>query len=214
MQLYVNRDGQRTGPHSIEEVNRQLAAGTLDPTDQAWSESSPGWKPLLSFSGVIMPGGASSTAASISIATPQLTELIRYAGFWIRTVAFVIDGIILGFVLVVIVSFFKPTPGQGSGPTALVAFLSSAIGMVYMAALWSSSMQATFGQKICGLQVIHAIHGDRISFMCGLGRAFAMVLSGILFGIGYLMVAFTERKRGLHDIIAGTCVIKSREQFL
>ena len=209
MQLYVTRNGQRTGPHSIEEVNRQLAAGTFSPTDQAWSEGSPGWKPLLSFTGVIMPGGASSTAASISIATPQLTESIRYAGFWIRAVAFVIDGIILGLVLVVIASLFlKRPPEQGSGLTALDVFFPIAIGIVYMAALWSSSIQATLGQKICGLRVIHAIHGDNISFMRGLGRALAMVLSGVLIGIGYLMVAFTERKRGLHDILAGTCVVK------
>ena len=208
MQLYVTRHGQRTGPHSIEEVNRQLAAGTFSPTDQAWSEGSPGWKPLLSFSGVIMPGGASSTAASISIATPQLTESIRYAGFWIRAVAFVIDGIILGLVLVVMALFLKRPAEQGSSLTALDLFFSIAIGIVYIAALWSSSIQATLGQKICGLRVIHAIHGDNISFMRGLGRALAMVLSGILFGIGYLMVALTERKRGLHDIIAGTCVVK------
>ena len=36
-----------------------------------------------------------------------------------------------------------------------------------------------------------------------------MILSALIFGIGYLMIAFTERKRGLHDIIAGTCVVKS-----
>ena len=42
------------------------------------------------------------------------------------------------------------------------------------------------------------------------GRYFAKILSGILFGIGYIMVGFTERKRGLHDMIANTLVIKTR----
>jgi uncharacterized RDD family membrane protein YckC len=209
MQLYVTRHGQRTGPHSIEEVNRQLAAGTFSPTDQAWTEGSPGWKPLLSFAGVIMPGGASSTAASISIATPQLTEFIKYAGFWIRAVAFVIDAIILGLVLVLVALFSKRSPDQSGGLSALDVLLPSVIGVIYMATLWSSSLQATLGQRMCSLEVIHAIHGDKISFMRGLGRALAMVLSGVLFGLGYLMVAFTERKRGLHDIIAGTCVVKA-----
>jgi uncharacterized RDD family membrane protein YckC len=35
-----------------------------------------------------------------------------------------------------------------------------------------------------------------------------MMLSGLIFGIGFIMIAFTERKRGLHDMIADTCVVK------
>src|SRR5213080_4272790 len=38
------------------------------------------------------------------------------------------------------------------------------------------------------------------------GRHFAKWLSGMLLGIGYIMVGFTERKQGLHDMLAGTLV--------
>ncbi|MEY2550479.1 MAG: domain 2, partial [Verrucomicrobiota bacterium] len=54
MQIYISQDGRRIGPFAVEEINRQLAAGQLAPSDLGWSESSPGWKPLLSFAGVIV----------------------------------------------------------------------------------------------------------------------------------------------------------------
>lgn len=208
MQIYINRNGERTGPLSIEEVNRRLAAGILQPTDEGWTEDSPGWRPLLSFTGVIMPGGASSTAAPISMATPITFGLVRYAGFWIRAVAFVIDAIILTLVFLVI-AFFLTTSYEETGPARTAAILQSFITILYLAAFWGSPMQATPGQRFCGLQVVHEIGARRISFMRALGRALALLLSGLLLGIGYLMVAFTERKRGLHDMIAGTCVVKA-----
>lgn len=73
MQIYVTKEGQRTGPYSLEEVNRHLATGMFRPIDQAWSEVFPGWKPVVSFPGVIMPGGASSTATPIGTATVRRT---------------------------------------------------------------------------------------------------------------------------------------------
>jgi hypothetical protein len=183
MEIYLRRDGERTGPYSLEEVNRQLATGTLTPYDLGWSETSPGWKPLLSFAGVIVPGGASSTPVSIGIATPVRLGLPEYAGFWIRGFALMIDAIILGIFALVIGMWFKPAPEEGYGPS-------------------------TAGQRICGLRVIDAIDGSRISFMRGVLRVLAMILSGLILGIGFLMAAFTERKRALHDILAGTCVVK------
>ena len=209
MQLYITRDGQRSGPYSLEEVNRQLAAGTLSPVDQAWSEGSPGWKPLLGFPGVIMPGGASSTAMPIGLATPVVPGPIKYAGFWIRVVAYIIDVLILGMGLWIIGLLFQRSPEEAGGFSAIGGILQIVLGFLYMPVLWSSPMQATIGQKICGLRVIRP-GGNGISFERGIARALAMILSGMLLFIGYLMVAFTERKQGLHDILAGTYVVKDR----
>jgi uncharacterized RDD family membrane protein YckC len=60
-----------------------------------------------------------------------------------------------------------------------------------------------------GLRVV-TDQGNRLSFLNATGRFFAKFLSALLLGIGFLMVAFTDRKRGLHDIIASTLVIKNR----
>jgi uncharacterized RDD family membrane protein YckC len=60
-----------------------------------------------------------------------------------------------------------------------------------------------------GLRVVTS-NGQRLSFMNATGRYFAKIISAIILGIGFLMIAFTDKKRGLHDMIASTLVIKVR----
>src|SRR5208283_3281564 len=76
---------------------------------------------------------------------------------------------------------------------------------LYEALMLSSSYQATLGKMIFGMKVTD-LNGNRLSFAHATGRHFAKWLSGMILGIGYIMVAFTERKQGLHDLIAGTVV--------
>jgi hypothetical protein len=52
MQIHIARNGQPTGPFPLEEINRQLAAGTLSLSDQAWYEGAAGWAPLSTVPGV------------------------------------------------------------------------------------------------------------------------------------------------------------------
>ena len=63
MQIHIARDGKQLGPFSLEEINRQLAAGTLSLSDNAWYEGASGWAPLSTVPGVT--GGASSSTASV-----------------------------------------------------------------------------------------------------------------------------------------------------
>lgn len=141
------------------------------------------------------------------MATPVTFGLPEYAGFWIRTAAHLIDAVIVGIFALVIGMWFKRAPAEGMGPSALGAILQIALILIYMPLLWFSPMHATAGQRLCGLKVIHGA-GGKISFLRGVVRVLGMILSGLIFGIGYLMVAFTERKRALHDMIADTCVVK------
>ena len=207
MQIYVRKDEERVGPFSLEEVNRQLAAGLLNPADEAWYEGSPGWRALLSISGVIMPGGASSMAESVTIATPAPTKSIVYGGFWIRTLAFVIDALIVVILSEIIVQFLKYF-AENSDLSSFAAILPLLISFIYMTILWSS-VQATVGQRVCGLRVVNAMTGTKILFLRATGRWFALLLAMSVLFIGVIMIAFTERKRGLHDMLAGTCVVKS-----
>ena len=64
MQIHVARDGKELGVYSLEEVNRQLAAGTLRLTDQAWYEGAAGWAALSTVPGV------SAAPASVPATTP------------------------------------------------------------------------------------------------------------------------------------------------
>lgn len=124
-----------------------------------------------------------------------------YSGFWVRSFAFLIDCIIIVPLNTIILSYLD----EGSVVRLL---LPNLIWWGYSAGMISSNFQATFGKKILGLKVV-GLDGCRISFARASGRFFASILSGLIFGIGYLMVAFNPKKQGLHDQIAGTYVVKN-----
>ena len=92
-------------------------------------------------------------------------------------------------------------------PTANL--VSLVIGWLYFALLESSERGATVGKMAMGLRVV-TDQGQRLSFLNATGRYFAKIISAIILCIGFIMIAFTDRKRGLHDMIAGTLVIKTR----
>jgi len=64
MQIHIARDGKQLGPFSLEEINQQLAAGTLSLSDQVWYEGAAGWAALSTVPGV--SAGAPASAAPIS----------------------------------------------------------------------------------------------------------------------------------------------------
>ena len=211
MEIYIKRGGERIGPYSLEEVNRGLASGSLNPSELAWHEMSPGWKPLFSIAGVILPGAASASSTPFGMATPVPASLPAYAGFWIRALALIIDSVILAIPIAILWFVLWPSPaGPGSGNLFLAAGAVAALNIFYFAGLWASPMQATLGQQMCGLRVMRDGDNQRISLSLAIGRLLAMALSSLTLGIGYIMAAFTARKRALHDMLAGTCVIKMR----
>ena len=141
---------------------------------------------------------------------------VGYGGFWIRVIAAIIDGIILRVVVAPVGMIFGGLgmAGMMSGiPHRGLRFLGSGITIIllifgswlYEAFMESSSYQATLGKMIFGMKVTD-LNGNRISFERATGRHFAKWLSAMILGIGYIMVGFTERKQGLHDLLAGTLV--------
>ncbi|MFI5030521.1 MAG: RDD family protein [Reyranellales bacterium] len=136
--------------------------------------------------------------------------ILRYGGFWIRAVAMLIDGFILGIALGLLgavtgLDFFADDPDQISW---LAVAVQLAVDWLYEAGLTASPLGGTLGKRAVGLRVVTE-QGERISFARSTGRCFAKIVSGLLLLIGFLMAAFTERKRGLHDMIAGTVVVKT-----
>lgn len=135
-----------------------------------------------------------------------------YAGFWRRVVAYVVDYVItlvVGFVI----GFFLLSWLLESNQVVdveQVEIYANGIGFfitwLYFALMESSSKQATFGKIILGAKVVD-VEGQRISFGRATGRHFGKILSALLLGIGFIMVAFTQRKQGLHDMLARTLVV-------
>ncbi|WP_290652619.1 RDD family protein [Aquisalimonas sp.] len=139
-----------------------------------------------------------------------------YGGFWRRVGAALLDGLILFLPLSVLQMLLAPgtlEPSVQGQPDMAhqwtwwdgVAMLAA---WLYWAGMHSSPYQATLGKMALGMKVTD-LEGGRISFARATGRHLAEFLSAILLMIGYLMVAFTRRKQGLHDIIAGTLVVRS-----
>jgi uncharacterized RDD family membrane protein YckC len=81
------------------------------------------------------------------------------------------------------------------------------MGWLYYALMESSSNQGTLGKMALGLTVTDQA-GQRISFGRATGRFFAKILSAMILLIGFFMIGWTARKQGLHDMIAGTLVVK------
>jgi uncharacterized RDD family membrane protein YckC len=101
-----------------------------------------------------------------------------------------------------------PKPGVDVASLIITGSFSTLVNWLYAALLESSSHQATLGKMALGLKVTD-LEGRRISFVRATGRHFAKILSGMVLFIGFIMVGFTRRKQGLHDMVAGTLVIRA-----
>jgi uncharacterized RDD family membrane protein YckC len=142
---------------------------------------------------------------------------VHYGGFWIRVLAYIVDGIILNIVFWVLALIFgvgmfdqmmmgdAAAMGEMSGAMGLLQLMGLAIFLVYGAGFNSSNLQATPGKLLVRLKVTDDA-GGKLSFPRALGREAAKIVSTLILLIGFLMVAFTDRKRGLHDMIASTLV--------
>ncbi len=146
----------------------------------------------------------------------------NYAGFWIRAAAYIIDGIILGianFILQFIFTSFSSMPDMSDtmtnnpemfkqfiAPFIILLIIQVAVGIGYPT-FFVGKYGATPGKMICGLIIIRP-DGSRVSYLRAFARYFAQMLSGLILGIGYLMVAFDDECRALHDRICDTRVIR------
>ena len=124
----------------------------------------------------------------------------KYAGFWVRVAALLIDGLVLGAIGFILILFIKE-------PTirSLVYIIISWLYAVFMI----TEYQATLGKMVVGLHV-EKTDGGRVTLrQAFLREIIGKFISSIIIGIGYLMVAWTEKKQGLHDKIAGTVVLEN-----
>jgi uncharacterized RDD family membrane protein YckC len=239
MEIWIGRDGERHGPYKEEDVRQWLRSGQISREDLAWYEGLADWQPLsVLFSDEVRSAPAvdnpySAPAAPLQ-SLPQTTAaaLEDYAGFWKRVGAYILDAIILYFPNLLIQKMMgvdaaqatlmqAATNAAGDPHLMLVAqqnfyatmwpalLLGLVIYWVYFAVCESSAWQATIGKLALGIRVTD-LQGHRISFMRALGRYPAKMLSGIILCIGFLMVAWTQRKQGLHDFMVGTLVLNGR----
>ena len=78
--------------------------------------------------------------------------------------------------------------------------------VVYLLFFWSL-FSATPGKMVLGLKIVSA-DGQRLTVWKALVRLLGYLASALPLGIGFIMVAFDLNKRGFHDRIAGTYVMR------
>jgi len=169
---------------------------------------------------------AGSTAVPAAVVAAGATG---YAGFWLRLVAAIIDGLVMavpfGFVFFLLVAsaipFAMTRPPDPMRmmflvlPRLLVFLVVALVGTwLYWSLMESSTWQATLGKKALGLYVTD-LEGNRVTFGRASGRFFAgrgisMVpyVGGLYYLVSCILAGLTERKQALHDIIANCLVLR------
>jgi uncharacterized RDD family membrane protein YckC len=143
----------------------------------------------------------------------------RYAGFWLRFAAYLIDLMLIYIVEgVLAIGVVMMSPREISIVGILYGVInfelvSIALAWAYFALFESSPMQGTVGKYALGIYVTDR-HGDPIGFWRATARYWLKPFSTLTLMVGWIMTAFTPRKQALHDLLAGTLVFSRKEQLV
>lgn len=130
----------------------------------------------------------------------------KYAGFWLRLVADLIDRTILILASAILIAANRDQPTFNQYFQAMIVVYIF-LGLLYTSVLESSRMQATFGKYLMGIQVTDR-NWRRLTLQRAFVRDLCKIFSYITFGLGFLMASFTETRQALHDSITNCFVIR------
>ncbi|NOU92799.1 RDD family protein [Paenibacillus sp. LMG 31456] len=142
-------------------------------------------------------GGKTSYSETIS------TER-RYAGFWIRCGATLLDGICLQTVFII---FHLMLGYSLLEPPFAISMLESFLACVYyivMTVIWGQ----TLGKMALGIKVIRNDGAPNTWGIIILREVIGKFISGIIFCVGYMMAGWDDKKRALHDRMFATRVVR------
>lgn len=150
---------------------------------------------------------------------PQAQEApLRYAGFWVRWAAAILDGWITGIAVSVftaplgfIMGFFAAASGDDHALVPIMMIVGVGIVSVGIVFAYYVFMTHRFGATLGKMAVgVRVCAEDGASLSLGkitLRETIGKFVSSIILNIGFLMAAFTERKRALHDMMAQSVVV-------
>lgn len=135
----------------------------------------------------------------------------KYAGFWVRFAANMVDSM---WVLVVMFApVFIVAWGRYIEPDSiayLVFYLFCQFFLPALIVLWFwQKWQATPGKMVCGIKIVDAESHESPGLFKYSLRYFGYFISTIPLCLGYLWVGWDSKKRGFHDYISKTVVIHS-----
>ncbi|MFI5158271.1 MAG: RDD family protein [Sphingobacteriales bacterium] len=135
-----------------------------------------------------------------------------FAGFDQRWMASALDWFMVSLVIIffgVITLLFISEKSTQIIIAANILGIIPIVNFIYHVVMEASTKQGTYGKQILKIKVTD-IHGERVGFGRSFGRNLAKIFSVITLFIGYLYSFFNTKQQCLHDVVAGTLVIKDR----
>jgi uncharacterized RDD family membrane protein YckC len=206
---YVVERGQKKGPLTLSALETMRQDGALTQSTLLWIDGMADWEPASKVVPQIffhaVQGPAEATRSELQKVTLKLAH-----PKW-RILGGLIDACVVFLpTQIILIPLGVFTAGFGFAGELIVPVLFC----VYEALLMASNWQGTMGMKVLGLKVVD-YSGRKLSFGQSFGRAAASLVSALPFPpfcVGYWMIFFTQRQQTLHDIIAGTLVVRTKEQ--
>ena len=160
---------------------------------------------------VVRPGHAAETAAADATAAP-----IAYAGIVTRAIAFAADAAVIQFVAIAVAGTMALilsviSPPEKFDEVLLVAG-SAAYGLWlvgYFVVFWSAAGQ-TPGNRLLQIRVCRGVDGAAPSAGAALLRFGGLIVAALPLFAGFLPILLDDRRRGVHDMIAGTVVVSAQ----
>ena len=138
----------------------------------------------------------------------------EYAGFWIRLWATVIDSFLFMLITypILILIYGKQLLISDKVILGKADFIISYVLPFIVTVLFWVYKQATLGKMAIDSKIVDSKTGKPVSTARLVGRYFAYLISGIPVGLGFLWIAFDNKKQGWHDKLCGTVVIRQRKK--
>ena len=228
---------RRQGPYSIDEIRDFVNEGKIKDETLVWHTGEANWKAWKDFPEASEPPEPSEEELlkqTIETLLQSRMNRKRYAGFFVRANAFIIDNIILsicgalflyvmslaGMLDLTAVSEIVNQYIENPTSTELVSKALEIPGMSAFFTIWSfvqavyfivfhAVWGATPGKKLLHIHVEMA-NGEKLSWAFSIFRFIASIVTQatlIFYGLGYLIVLIDPQKRALHDFIAQTRVV-------
>ena len=228
---------RRQGPYSIDEIRDFVNEGKIKDETLVWHTGEANWKAWKDFPEASEPPEPSEEELlkqTIETLLQSRMNRKRYAGFFVRANAFIIDNVILsifgalflyvmslaGMLDLTAVSEIVNQYIENLTSTELVSKALEIPGMSAFFTIWSfvqavyfivfhAVWGATPGKKLLRIHVEMA-NGEKLSWAFSIFRFIASIVTQatlIFYGLGYLIVLIDPQKRALHDFIAQTRVV-------
>ena len=221
---YVRTDNETLGPYDGWRVKELIESGQVRRNTLVARVGASEWsavKDVPAFDGLIA-GAPSGRQPAAPVAQPAFAGgPVRYAGFWIRAAAYLIDYVIvnviviavsgvIGLIIGLIVGGLAAQHGEQATVPESIGVVGAIAGLiivlVYYIRFNSSGWQATPGKRMLGIHLIKA-DGQPIGGWLACGRYFAYIVSALPLGVGFMLAGWNEEKKALHDMMCGTRVI-------